>query len=298
MRNTADKVRCVKPLKIYWKPQQKAPAKKIPPEKSRQKTFRQKILTRKSNSKLTIVDTTSLFSKRKSNELTQSHAMKHSNPVTLPQTNSVAFRLLSHTILLFAPYQVSYKNILKSFRLPHDATTSFKRHLVAFRRTDNLSDILVRSKLRTDKQTDVTRDPFDAAKIALPVAIYITDGRTNYTFSATGEIRTIHDHIDCNSKNLIFMIHCLRCNKQDIGETKRRLKDHFNEYRRPVDRPIPSSRPTAVSDHFLSDNHSPNDIELIPLELIHSSRDALRKAREDRVKRTLSKGVKLLNPKV
>ena len=70
------------------------------------------------------------------------------------------------------------------------------------------------------------------------------------------------------------MIHCLRCNKQYIGETKRRLKDRFNEHRRPVD------RPTAVSDHFLSDNHSPNDIELIPVELIHSSRDALRKARK------------------
>ena len=71
-----------------------------------------------------------------------------------------------------------------------------------------------------------------------------------------------------------------RCNKQYIGETKRRLKDRFNEHRRPVDRPTPSSRHTAVSDHFLSDNHLPNDIELIPLELIHSSRDALRKARE------------------
>ena len=98
---------------------------------------------------------------------------------------------------------------------------------------------------------------------------------------------TIHDHIDCNSKNLIYMIYCLRGNKQYIGETKRRLKDRFNEHRRPVDRPTPSSRPTAVSDHFLSDNHSPNDIELIPLELIHSSRDA------KPGKRTLSKGVKL-----
>ena len=45
----------------------------------------------------------------------------------------------------------------------------------------------------------------------------------HYTFSSTGEIRTIRDHIDCNSKNLIYMIHCLRCNKQYIGETK--LKD-------------------------------------------------------------------------
>ena len=52
---------------------------------------------------------------------------------------------------------------------------------------------------------------------------YITDGRTNCTFSATGEIRTVHGHIDCNSKNLIYMIHCLRCDEQYIGETKRRL---------------------------------------------------------------------------
>ena len=52
-----------------------------------------------------------------------------------------------------------------------------------------------------------------------------------YTFSATGEIRLIHDHIDCNSTNLIYMIHCLRYNKQYIGETKRRLKDRFNEHR-------------------------------------------------------------------
>ena len=76
------------------------------------------------------------------------------------------------------------------------------------------------------------------------------------------------------------MVHCRRCNKQYIGETKRRLKDRFNEHRRPVDRPTPSSRPTAVSGHFLSDIHLPTDMELIPLELMHSSRDAIRKARE------------------
>ena len=76
------------------------------------------------------------------------------------------------------------------------------------------------------------------------------------------------------------MIHCLRCNKQYIGETKRRLKDRFDEHLRPVNRPTPPSRPTAVSDHFLSDNHSPNEIELVPLELMHSSREALRNALE------------------
>ena len=89
-------------------------------------------------------------------------------------------------------------------------TTPLK--LVAFRRTDTLSDILVRSKLRTDKQTNVTKGSFRCGKNCITCR-YFTDGRTNYTFSATGEMTTIHDRVDCNSKNLVYMINCLRCNK-------------------------------------------------------------------------------------
>ena len=89
-------------------------------------------------------------------------------------------------------------------------TTPLK--LVAFRRTDNLSDILVRSKLRTDKQTNVTKGSFRCGKNCITCR-YFTDGRTNDTFSATGEMTTIHDRVDCNCKNLVYMIHCLRCNK-------------------------------------------------------------------------------------
>ena len=32
------------------------------------------------------------------------------------------------------------------------------------------------------------------------------------------------------------MIQCNRCHKQYIGETKRRLKDRFNEHRRPINK--------------------------------------------------------------
>ena len=125
-----------------------------------------------SSNTLTIVDTTSLFSKRRSNEFTRSHAMKHSNPVTLPQTNPVGFRLLSHTILLFALYQVSYKNILKSFRLPHDATTSFKRHLLLLSDEPiTLGTFLLDLNYVLINKLTTPRDPFDAAKIALPAAI-------------------------------------------------------------------------------------------------------------------------------
>ena len=131
--------------------------------------------------------------------------------------------------------------------------------LVAFRRTGNLINILVITKLRTVTQTNLPKGSFRFGNNCV-TCNYITNGRTHYTFFTTGKTRPITHYIDCNSENLIYMVHCRRCNKQYIGETQRRLKDRFIENRRPVDRPTPFSRPTAVSDHFIFDNHSHTDI--------------------------------------
>ena len=66
-----------------------------------------------------------------------------------------------------------------------------------------------------------------------------------------------------------------------IGETKRRLNDRLNDHRRSVDKTNIKSKPTTVAEHFLSHpNHCHPDMQRIPLELIHSSRDSIRKARE------------------
>ena len=78
------------------------------------------------------------------------------------------------------------------------------------------------------------------------------------------------------------MIQCRLCNLQYIGETKRRLKDRFNEHRRPVLNPTSNYISTAVSEHFLSNNHSDTHMLLIPIEkiIINNERDSFRKARE------------------
>ena len=67
------------------------------------------------------------------------------------------------------------------------------------------------------------------------------------------------------------------------GETKRRLCDRFGEHRRAVEKAITQrdiDQPTTVSDHFTLPGHSLNNLQLIPLELLNSNRDAIRKARE------------------
>ena len=76
------------------------------------------------------------------------------------------------------------------------------------------------------------------------------------------------------------MIQCRLCNLQYIGETKRRLKDRFNEHRRPVLNPTSNYIHTAVSEHFLSKNHSDTHMLLIPIEKLNNERDSFRKARE------------------
>ena len=79
------------------------------------------------------------------------------------------------------------------------------------------------------------------------------------------------------------MIQCTKCRIQYIGETKRRLSDRFGEHRRAIEKAITQrdiDQPTAVSDHFTLPGHSLNNLELIPLKLINSNRDAICKARE------------------
>ena len=118
-------------------------------------------------------------------------------------------------------------------------------------------------------------------RTALLVPTFQTDF-TSYAFFSTGETCTIKSiNLTCDTKNLIYMIQCNRCNLQYIGETKRRLKDRFNEHRRTIDNPNTKSKPTTAAEHFLSSpHHTANDMQLIPIEKIFSNRDSIRKAKE------------------
>ena len=105
--------------------------------------------------------------------------------------------------------------------------------LVAYRRCHNISDILVRAKL--PEPTDQSRSPscsFRCNKTSCTVCPFIEDGRNQYTFYSTGQTFKIKSHITCETFNVMYMIQCTNCNLQYIGETKRRIKDRFNEHRR------------------------------------------------------------------
>ena len=78
------------------------------------------------------------------------------------------------------------------------------------------------------------------------------------------------------------MIQCRKCKNtpiapaEYIGQTKRALRDRFGEHRRAIQ----NKTTDAVPQHFNQKGHKLTDIELIPLELINSKRESIRRARE------------------
>ena len=114
--------------------------------------------------------------------------------------------------------------------------------VVAFRRSPNLRDLLVTAKLPSNSANpQLPCGSFRCGKNCATCP-YISHGLTTYTFFSTGETRPIKFNLTCETKNLIYMIQCNRCNLQYIGETKRRLKDRFNEHRRTIDNPNNKSK--------------------------------------------------------
>ena len=84
----------------------------------------------------------------------------------------------------------------------------------------------------------------------------------------------------CNTFNVIYMIQYRLYNFQYIGETKRRLKDRFNEHRRPIPNPSGSYIQTAVSGHFLSNSHSVSYMPLSQLKHLDMNTIVLGKHRQ------------------
>ena len=141
--------------------------------------------------------------------------------------------------------------------------------VVAFRRSPNLRDLLVRAKLaNANKTLKLPAGTFRCdSKHGCLTCPFIENARTSYTFTNTGERRQIRHHITCNSTNLTYMIECKKCKKQCIGETKRTLRERFSEHRQATNNPLHSNAPAAVPSHFTVPGHSITDMGLFPLEL-------------------------------
>ena len=94
---------------------------------------------------------------------------------------------------------------------------------------------------------------------------------------------TIMSNIHCKSANVVYLISCLRCKMQYVGETGRSLCERFAQHKFAVT----SHLATPIGIHFNSSNHSLNDLSILPIELCNSADVNTRRQREQYWQQTL-----------
>jgi len=110
--------------------------------------------------------------------------------------------------------------------------------------------------------------------LACKLHAYNCDSFTSSTFNA---VFHFNDSLTCRTTNIIYLITCVKCNKQYVGETGRCLGDRLCNHRSC----ILTKKSTPIAIHFNKPGHSiERDFRALPIEKITEGPDALRLRRE------------------
>lgn len=110
---------------------------------------------------------------------------------------------------------------------------------------------------------NATTYPFGVAKCNRPRCLccdHITVGST-FTDSSGKYVRYIEQNFDCCSSNIIYLIHCRKCNVRYVGQTARQLKERLNNHRSDVR----LQKNTAIGIHFNEPSHIIEDLRIMPI---------------------------------
>ena len=180
-------------------------------------------------------------------------------------------------LVLVSSYQPNFGGLEKITKNNWDllarstATRSLneKRVIYAYRRPKNLRDLLVKAKLKTTNNTQIstnknkckTRDCRYCPKLDKSGTIVSNYSKRQYVTKT---------NVSCKSNNLIYCITCRKCNQQYVGQTKRRLMDRFQGHFWCIQ--SKSIDNNDVARHFnLPDHDGINDVKIHILDFIHAN---------------------------
>ena len=157
--------------------------------------------------------------------------------------------------------------------------------LYGTRRSKNLKDILIRSKLNIEPKPKPTGTKPIPDKCKKPFCTVCKKLKAEHAAcSVTGVNHAIPTNVDCHTKNVVYCLTCNVCQKQYIGETKRNFISRFKEHISG----IKYKRNYPVTNHCLTHTSINVDQVLLPriLEVIKRNPD-LKGTDEFRKKREL-----------
>jgi hypothetical protein len=170
--------------------------------------------------------------------------------------------------------------------------------LIVFKRGKTIGNILTSTKFQpSSSELDRTLDILESLLVDAETNSRVTRcNRTNCKCcSSILETSTIHnaeknlaieinDNFTCDSSGLIYVISCLKCHKQYVGQTDRMLKERLNNHRSD----IRLNKATAVGLHFNLPEHTFSDLRIIPIQDLSLLQRHEKFLVEDRWMRTLN----------
>lgn len=148
-------------------------------------------------------------------------------------------------------------------QLSKTCRNSFKElPIVAYRRPKNLTDHLVRAKVRQPTGAPAQQSSqVPARRQCTRIICEICPSRTNppkfYRSSYTGRTYDSPTNYNCETTNVVYLITCNRCKKQYVGETSRSFRKRMLEHKNYVRRKDMS---TATGRHFNMPGHKSSDL--------------------------------------
>ena len=101
--------------------------------------------------------------------------------------------------------------------------------MAAFKQPQNLRSMLCRAKLPTQQQAKRKLKGIKPCNEPCNLCPYIKTSK-EFVSSQTKEKHNINDAFNCNTKGLIYLTTCTKCNKQYVGQTGRKLKERMREH--------------------------------------------------------------------
>lgn len=215
-------------------------------------------------------------------------AMENALPLIITYYNNYSRNPSLHTYIL-----EHWKKFLKEDEHLQQKFDMYTPKII-FKRGTSIQNFLVKSKYNSNITSSITNLDQNNISILQDVQNVIIPGSTKCnrsnckccshmvetnTFQSTCNKQQfpIHSFINCNSRNIIYLITCVKCRYQYIGQTGRQLKDRLNDHRSN----ILTHKLTAVAIHFSLPLHKLHHLEIIPIEQINTDDLQTRLSREN-----------------
>ena len=102
--------------------------------------------------------------------------------------------------------------------------------LVTYKRPPNVKDKLIRAKIPDSPPTRPKRILPGMKKCnKCPICPFVQVG-TKVKATQNSYTLEINEEVNCQTKNVIYIIGCQKCNEQYVGETSRTLQERFVEH--------------------------------------------------------------------